>query len=160
MNAQKSEPATLSHDGLDVGLSTNLTIGRVAKAAQVGVETIRYYQRLGLLPTPVPSRNAFRHYSYEVVERIRFIKRAQDLGFSLEDIAALLQLNDGADRTRVRELAGMRLQHIREKIADLGRMESILSSLLFECEHAGHATSCPIIAAFSGTKETKPGDPS
>jgi Hg(II)-responsive transcriptional regulator len=130
-----------------------LTIGRLAKAAQVGIETIRYYQRLNLLPTPTPVRNAFRHYPVEMIERIRFIKRAQDLGFSLEDISALLQLNDGTDRSQVRQLANLRLKAIREKIADLNRMESILAELVHECEHAGHARSCPIIAAFSGSSD-------
>jgi len=135
-----------------------LTIGRLAKAAQVGIETIRYYQRLNLLPTPAPVRNAFRHYPIAMVERIRFIKRAQDLGFSLDDIATLLQLNDGADRHQVRRLANARLENIRVKIADLNRMESILSELVHECEHAGHARSCPIIAAFSGTSDMSSGD--
>jgi Hg(II)-responsive transcriptional regulator len=142
MNARNHSEMNDSGDGL--------TIGRLAKAAQVGIETIRYYQRLNLLPTPTPVRNAFRHYPVAMVERIRFIKRAQDLGFSLEDIATLLQLNDGADRHQVRQLANARLESIRVKIADLNRMESILSELVHECEHAGHARSCPIIAAFSG----------
>lgn len=130
--------------------TSELTIGRLAKAAGVGVETVRYYQRLKLLPTPVPVHNAFRHYPVETIERIRFIKRAQDLGFSLEDIAALLSLNDGADRQQVRQLAHARLSSIRGKIADLTRMESVLASLVHECEHTDHAHSCPIIAAFSG----------
>lgn len=139
---------------------TDLTIGRLAKAAHVGIETIRYYQRLKLLPTPAPVRNAFRHYPVETVERIRFIKRAQDLGFTLEDIASLLQLNDGADRRQVRKLANIRLESIRSKIADLSRMESILAELVHECEHADHARSCPIIAAFSGTTDVSTGDQS
>ena len=135
-----------------------LTIGRLAKAAHVGIETIRYYQRLKLLPTPEPVHNAFRHYPIETIERIRFIKRAQDLGFTLDDIAALLQLNDGTDRRRIRQLANMRLDNIRTKIADLTRMETILAELVHECEHAGHARSCPIIAAFSGTAEISSGE--
>jgi Hg(II)-responsive transcriptional regulator len=130
-------------------LKPELTIGRLAKAADVGVETVRYYQRLNLLPTPVPTRNAYRYYPIATVERIRFIKRAQSLGFSLEEVAALLQLNDGADRNQIRQLAKVRLASIREKIADLNQMESILSGLVDECEQAQHASSCPIIAAFS-----------
>lgn len=129
---------------------SELTIGRLAKAAGVGVETIRYYQRVQLLPTPAPERNAFRHYPVEMIDRIRFIKRAQELGFSLEDIGTLLRLNDGADRQQVRELAQVRLSHIRAKIDDLRRMEGILTELVHECAHADHAQSCPIIAAFSG----------
>lgn len=137
---------------------SELTIGRLAKAANVGIETIRYYQRLNLLPTPTPVRNAFRHYPVDTIERIRFIKRAQDLGFTLDDIAVLLQLNDGADRRRIRQLANTRLESIRTKIADLKRMESILAELVHECEHTGQARSCPIIAAFSGTIEISSGE--
>jgi len=127
-----------------------LTIGKLAKAAQVGIETIRYYQRLELLPIPLTVQNAFRHYPIDTIERIRFIKRAQGLGFSLDEVAALLRLNDGTDRRQIRQLAKARLENIRAKIDDLTRMESILTGLVAECEHAGHANSCPIIAAFSG----------
>ncbi len=153
MNAH--HPSTSSDPGGEV---TELTIGRLAKAAQVGIETIRYYQRLQLLPTPAPVRNAFRHYPSATVDRIRFIKRAQDLGFSLDDIAALLQLNDGADRRRIRQLANARLEKIRAKMADLQRMEAILDDLVHACEHAGHADSCPIIAAFSGAAKVCQGE--
>ena len=127
-----------------------LTIGRLAKAAGVGIETIRYYQRVNLLPIPEPARNAFRHYPSEMIERIRFIKRAQELGFSLDDIGTLLCLNDGADRKRVQQIAHARLSNIRAKIADLHRMEAVLSGLVHECEQSEQAHSCPIIAAFSG----------
>lgn len=137
---------------------SELTIGRLAKAANVGIETIRYYQRLKLLPTPAPVRNAFRHYPIDTIERIRFIKRAQDLGFTLDDVAVLLQLNDGTDRRRIRQLANTRLENIRTKITDLKRMESILAELVHECEHAGQARSCPIIAAFSGNAEISSGE--
>jgi len=132
---------------------SELTIGRLAKAAEVGIETIRYYQRLKLLPTPEPAHNSFRYYPLELVERIRFIKRAQDLGFSLEDIATLLALNDGTDRDQVRQLAATKLESVRIKIAELQRIEATLAKLLHECEHTDHAHSCPIIAAFSGQTE-------
>jgi Hg(II)-responsive transcriptional regulator len=131
-----------------------LTIGRLAKAAQVGVETIRYYQRLNLLPTPAPARNAFRHYPAEMVDRIRFIKRAQSLGFSLEEITALLHLNDGTAKPQIRQLAKNRLEDIRAKMADLARMESILTALVNQCEHTHDTDSCPIIAEFSRIADT------
>ncbi|HEX8957174.1 MAG TPA: MerR family DNA-binding protein [Burkholderiaceae bacterium] len=133
-------------------MGTGLTIGRLAKAAGVGIETVRYYQRLGLLPAgaPLQQGQAFRHYPIDAVERIRFVKRAQGLGFSLDEISQLLQLNDGADRTRVRELARSRLDNVREKILDLQRMEGALAHLLHECEHSGAAQACPIIEAFKG----------
>jgi MerR family mercuric resistance operon transcriptional regulator len=131
-------------------METGLTIGRLAKAAGVGIETVRYYQRLGLLPAaaPVAKDHAFRHFPLEAVERIRFVKRAQGLGFSLEEIGQLLQLNDGTERARVRQLARSRLDNVRDKILDLHRIESALTHLLHECEHGGAAQACPIIAAF------------
>lgn len=129
---------------------TQLTIGRLAKAADVGIETIRYYQRRNLLPTPAVTQGAFRYYSPDVIDRIRFIKRAQELGFSLDDIAGLLQLADGRNRRAIRGIAKTRLESIRDKITDLKRMETVLSHLVHECEHSGMAASCPIIACLSG----------
>lgn len=126
-----------------------MTIGRLAKAAGVGVETIRYYQQRHLLPVPVANQTAFRYYPPELVSRIRFIKRAQDLGFTLDEIGELLQLNDGADRRSIRRITANRLQAIRQKMADLTRMELALTHLLFECEAHGSARSCPIIAAIA-----------
>ena len=129
-----------------------LTIGRLAREAGVGIETIRYYQRVKLLPQPEPAPpgKAFRHYPAALIDRLRFIKRAQGLGFSLEEIAALLNLNDGADRRQVRQLAQARLDNVRTKITDLRHMEEVLAQLLDACEHTDEAYCCPIIAAFSG----------
>lgn len=134
-------------------METGLTIGRLAKAAGVGIETVRYYQKLGLLPAgaPLPLGQAFRHYPNDAVERIRFVKRAQGLGFSLDEIGQLLQLNDGTDRSKVRELARSRLDSVREKVLDLQRIEAALAHLLHACEHSGTAQACPIIAAFNGS---------
>jgi DNA-binding transcriptional MerR regulator len=105
-----------------------LTIGRLARAAAVNIETIRYYQR-----------------------RIRFIKRAQELGFSLREIDSLLALQDGTHRRAIRKLAGDRLTDIRDKLADLKRMERVLTHLVHECETTGEAHPCPIIAALADT---------
>jgi MerR family mercuric resistance operon transcriptional regulator len=131
-----------------------LTIGRLAKTAGVGIETVRYYQKLGLLPAPAEARpepgQAFRRYPAETAERIRFVKRAQNLGFSLDEIGQLLQLNDGADRPKVQGLARSRLTAVREKILDLRRIETALAHLLHECEHSDGTHACPIIAAFKG----------
>jgi Hg(II)-responsive transcriptional regulator len=127
-----------------------LTIGRLARAAEVGVETIRYYQRRMLLPTPATGSNAFRSYPPELIDRIRFIKRAQELGFTLEQVASLLQLEDGSDRAAIRELASDKLSQIHQKIADLQKMERVLSHLLHECEATGQAAPCPIIGALTG----------
>ena len=124
-----------------------LTIGRLAKAAQVGIETIRYYQRQELLPQPPPKHGAFRHYPISLVERIRFIKRAQELGFTLSEIGTLLKLADGADRRSIRKLAADRLAQIRSKLTDLHRMEAALEHALHDCEATGLTKPCPIIAA-------------
>jgi MerR family mercuric resistance operon transcriptional regulator len=137
---------------------TPLTIGRLAREAGVGIETIRYYQRVKLLPQPEPAPpgKAFRHYPAALIERLRFIKRAQGLGFSLDEVAALLNLNDGTDRHQVRQLARARLANVRAKITDLQHMEAVLAQLLDACEHTDEAHCCPIIAAFSaGTADLK-----
>ncbi len=128
----------------------NLTIGKLAKAADVGVETVRYYQRRKLLPVPAASESAFRSYPPALIDRIRFIKRAQQLGFSLDEIVTLLQLEDGENRKAIREIAQIKLARIHEKIVDLQRMESVLSHLVCECEVTGKAQPCPIIAALAG----------
>ncbi|HEX2541617.1 MAG TPA: MerR family DNA-binding protein [Caldimonas sp.] len=125
----------------------SLTIGRLARAADVGVETIRYYQDRKLLPVP-PSDGAFRHYPVTLVERIRFIKRAQELGFSLEEIRELLDLEDGADRSSIRRVAGDRLQQIEAKLADLRRMQRVLKEVLTQCEHTRADLPCPIIGTL------------
>jgi Hg(II)-responsive transcriptional regulator len=128
----------------------NLTIGRLARAAAVGVETVRYYQRRHLLPMPEASGSTFRHYPAALVERIRFIKRAQELGFSLDEIATLLQLEQGAERKAIREVASDKRRQIREKIDDLQRMEGVLTHLIDACAASGQAQPCPIIAALAG----------
>lgn len=131
----------------------NLTIGRLAKAADVGVETVRYYQRRQLLPVPEADHGAFRSYPPELVDRLRFIKRAQQLGFSLDEIATLLRLEDGKDRQTIRDIALEKRLRIHEKIADLQRMEAVLAQLVCECEATGKAQPCPIIAALAGGLE-------
>jgi Hg(II)-responsive transcriptional regulator len=127
----------------------HLTIGRLARAAEVGIETIRYYQKLNLLPTPVPNGMAFRQYPLTLVKRIRFIKRSQDLGFTLSEIASLLSLEDGNDRAAIRGIANVRLNDINKRIADLERMQSVLRHLILECEMTGQTKPCPIISAFT-----------
>lgn len=127
--------------------SATLTIGRLARAADVGVETIRYYQDRKLLPVP-PSSGAFRYYPVSLIERIGFIKHAQELGFSLEEIGELLQLEDGADRRSIRRIAAERLLQIEAKLGDLKRMQRVLKGLLIECEHTKASLPCPIIGTI------------
>jgi MerR family mercuric resistance operon transcriptional regulator len=134
-------------------IETALTIGRLARAAGVGIETIRYYQRRNLLPQPEPEHSAFRRYPASLVQRIHFIKRAQDLGFSLDEIAELLELEDGKNRRSIRSLAGTRLQQIQAKIADLQRMEGALHHLIRQCAGTGQSEPCPIIATLSAASK-------
>jgi len=129
--------------------NAGLTIGDVADAAGVGIETIRYYERRGLVPQPGKAAGAYRRYGAGHVDRIRFIKRAQALGFSLEEIETLLALEDGADRRSIRRIAAARLEDTRRRIADLRRIEGVLAHLLHECETHTKAHHCPIIAAIT-----------
>ena len=112
--------------------TAQLTIGKLARAAGVGIETIRYYQQRDLLPVP-PASGAFRHYPMTLVARIRFIKRAQELGFSLDEISELLRLEDGTDRSSIRRITSDRLGQIESKLKDLKRMQKALQHLVAEC---------------------------
>jgi DNA-binding transcriptional MerR regulator len=125
-----------------------MTIGGLARAAEVGVETIRYYQRRHLLAVP-HSGGSVRRYPSAMIDRIRFIKRSQNLGFTLDEIREILRLEQGGTRSAVRHVADARLTNIREKIVALKQMERVLSKLLFECEHTVTAGPCPIIAALN-----------
>ena len=125
------------------------TIARAAEAAAVGVETIRYYERRGLIAQPTQKAGAYRRYDDRHVARIRFIKRAQELGFTLDEVADLLKLDDGANRKEVQRIASARLDEIRQRIDDLGRMERTLAHLLDHCRSGG-LTKCPIIDALAG----------
>ena len=128
-----------------------LTIAGVAREAQVGVETVRYYERRGLIAQPPRPAGSVRRYGAEVVSRIRFVKRAQELGFTLEEIASLLSLQDGESRSAIRRIAASRLAEIRSRVGDLKRLEKTLQHLLEQCEH-GATRSCPIIEAIAGTQ--------
>jgi Hg(II)-responsive transcriptional regulator len=125
-----------------------VTIGKLARAAEVGVETVRYYQRRRLLAVP-HSAGGVRRYPAATIDRIRFIKRSQNLGFSLDEIRELMRLEQGGSRSAIRKIAGDRLANIREKVAALGQMERVLSELLGQCQHTATAAPCPIIAALS-----------
>ena len=131
-----------------------LTIGRLARAAGVGVETIRYYQGRGLLPVP-PSTGAVRYYATALVDRIGFIKRAQGLGFTLDEIATLLDLADGRNRRAVRAVTSARLEQVRSKLDDLSRMQRSLDELLAHCIATGDVYPCPIIEALVDNRSTE-----
>ncbi len=125
-----------------------LTIGGLAKAAGVNVETVRFYQRKGLLPEPVRPYGSIRRYGAPDVARIKFVKAAQRLGFSLKEIGQLLKLEDGTHCSEAAEIAVHRLADVRVRLADLARMEAALLKLVSECDTRRGKISCPLIAAL------------
>ncbi|MCB1690147.1 MAG: MerR family DNA-binding protein [Halioglobus sp.] len=123
-----------------------MTIGKLARLAEVGVDTVRYYERLGLLPQAKRAESGYRLYSQVDVDRLSFIRRAKTLGFSLEDIAELLTLNAAAgDRAEVKRLSEQRLDSIELKIRELMAIRDALASLVTRCSGRGPIKSCPII---------------
>ena len=126
----------------------SLTIGGFAQAAGVNVETIRFYQRKGLLPEPHKPHGSIRRYYGVDVERVQFVKSAQRLGFSLDEIAELLRLEDGAHCKEASTLAEHKLKDVREKLADLTQMEAALSELVSSCRATKGNVSCPLISAL------------
>lgn len=129
-----------------------ITIGKLARAGGVGVETIRYYQRRGLMQTPVRSGGdgwggGIRRYGEEDVRRLRFIRAAQGAGFTLEEIGELLALESSDDRVRVRELARQRIAVLDGKIAQMTATRAALTRLADQCA-ASDKGPCPILTAF------------
>ena len=121
-----------------------LTISRAAQAAGVNVETLRYYQRRGFIRQPPKPARGYRLYPPETVDRIRFIKRAQELGFTLAEIKSLLSLGDGHCH-ETRGLAERKLALIRSRVRDLKAMERVLGGLVRACDRHGDGPGCPLI---------------
>lgn len=126
----------------------HLTVGAFAAAAGVNVETVRFYQRKGLLPKPKRSYGAIRRYGDPDLARLKFVKTAQRLGFSLEEIGGLLTLEDGTHCDEARVAAEQKLQNVRAKLDDLRRIESALKRLVDDCCASQGTISCPLIAAL------------
>ena len=124
-----------------------LRISELAKAGGVGVETVRFYQRKGLLTAPVVGAASGRHYGSEDVRRLRYVKRAQAAGFSLAEIATLIDLDRTDDRPRARAMARERLAALDSQIAQLEEARASLAKLASDCATGG-AGPCPILAAF------------
>ena len=132
----------------------SLTIGRLATQADIGIDTIRFYERRGLLPEPQRSASGYRLYTSATVSRLNFIRRAKKLGFSLEEISALLVLQDkGGPKARVKDLTSTKLAQIEAKIADLTKIRDVLRTLNSDCSGSGDITGCPIIEALSEGSE-------
>ncbi len=128
---------------------SGITVGQLARAAAVNVETVRYYQRIGLLPMPRRNYGSIRRYLAEDLKRIRFIKRAQKLGFSLDEVALLLGLSDGKHCAQTKVLAQTRLAVVEEKITDLVAIRKALMGLIAKCSTGSRGCGCPVIDALS-----------
>lgn len=136
-------------------MTPTLTIGRLAQRAGVGVETIRFYEREGLLAPAQRRASGYRQYSDESVSVLRFIRRAKELGFTLKEIKSLLalRLDQTATRPQVRRAASAKLADIESRIADLQRMHAALRRLIDQCHGTGALNGCPILEAIEGTGE-------
>jgi MerR family transcriptional regulator, mercuric resistance operon regulatory protein len=121
-----------------------VTIGHIARAAGVNVETVRYYQRRGLVNLPAKKARGFRYYTPETASRVRFIKRAQALGMSLKEVQRLLTLDAKGACKETRALAAAKLVLVESKLVDLARLRDVLQSLVAACDQP-HGASCPII---------------
>lgn len=127
-----------------------LTIGRLARLAGVNLETIRYYERRGLLPKPARTEAGYRQFTSDSARRLRFIRRAQELGFSLEEISDLLSLAVAPEQNRatIRAQAKAKIEDINRKIAGLHAMRHTLDELVTRCEQCGTSVECPIVASL------------
>ncbi|MCL4467720.1 MAG: MerR family transcriptional regulator [Deltaproteobacteria bacterium] len=129
-----------------------LTIGKVARLAEVGVETIRFYEREGLIGRPSRRESGYRQYTEETVQRLRFIRRAKYLGFTLKEIKELfeLRIKQGTTCGNVRERAATKIQDIEAKDRTLQRMKKALVKLTMACKGKGPVSECPILEAMEG----------
>lgn len=125
-----------------------MTIGTLARAADVNVETVRFYQRKGLLPLPDKLGGAVRRYADGDLARVGFIKAAQRLGFTLAEVGDLLQLEDGTQCRVARGIAEHKLADVRTKLSDLRRIESVLDEMVTRCRASRRAVKCPLIDAL------------
>lgn len=131
------------------------TIGKAAAELGINVETIRFYQRERLVPVPPKPPRGYRVYDEDLMNQLRFIKRAQRLGFTLDEVRQLMRLSDDS-RNGARDakrVTAQKLAEVRTKIEDLQRMESALQTLIEECPGHGPSCGCPILAALNGDNE-------
>ncbi len=131
----------------------HLTIGQLAKRARVNVQTVRYYERRGLIPEPPRRMSGYRQYSQDAVTRIQFIMHAKDLGFSLKEILELLSLRVDPNTTcgDVKRQTNTKIAEIEEKIHALRRMKKALTKLEAACKGQGPTSECPILEALDST---------
>lgn len=129
-------------------MSAQLTIGGVAKLAGVNLETVRFYQRRGLVAEPPKPLGGIRRYTQQHVQRIRFIKQAQTLGFSLEEVTELLALNDGQHCHEAERLGTRKLADVRERLAQMQKIELALAALVERCHCNTGNVRCPLISSL------------
>lgn len=133
-----------------------LTTGQLAKKAGVNIETVRYYERRGLIPEPPRRDSGHRQYSQDAIARIQFIKHAKELGFSLKEIDELLSLRVNPDTTcaDVKKRTEAKIIDIEEKLLSLQRIKRALTKLAEECRGRGPTSECPILDALDSDRET------
>lgn len=136
------------------GFVFDMKIGELAKQAGVGIDTVRYYEREGILPPPQREGSGYRHYDANDLARLQFIRRAKTLGFSLKEIGELLLLSGRShdDMNVVRQAAETRLQDVQNKLDELARIKQGLDLLIAACPGHGEIGNCPIVAALSSTE--------
>jgi MerR family mercuric resistance operon transcriptional regulator len=134
----------------------SLTIGKLAEATGVHLETVRYYERIGLMPRPARTGGGYRSYEPGHVGRLNFIRRSRELGFTLDEIRGLLRLVDGHRYTcaQIHEITVRHAGDVRRKIADLRRLERVLTAMAAQCE-GGQVPECPIVDALFATRERR-----
>jgi MerR family mercuric resistance operon transcriptional regulator len=138
-------------NGITNARPPGLAIGALSRLTECNIETIRYYERVGILPPPPRTGGGHRVYDREHLKRLVFVRRARELGFSLEEIRGLLGLVDGGEYTcdEVRAVAEQHLDAIRAKIADLRRLEATMADMVAHCDR-GTVPDCPLIDALFG----------
>ena len=129
---------------------SSMSIGQLAKSARVGVDTVRYYEKQGLMPRATRRPSGYRQYQSDDVRRLHFIRRAKELGFSLEEIGELLALRSQSARgvEKVKAVARQKLLQVENKLAELQRLRKVLAHLVEACPGHGTPEICPILRAF------------
>lgn len=125
------------------------SIGQLARVGDTGVETIRYYERRGLMPEPPRAASGYRRYPKDAAQRLRFIRRAKQLGFTLDEIMSLLQLQAGGRRADIKTIAEAKLAEIETRLTDLQRMRATLYDVTCRCSGEGPVDGCPIIETLN-----------
>ena len=134
-----------------------MSIGELSRHAGIGIETIRFYERRGLVPDPPRAASGYRRYPLDTPQRLQFIKRGKRLGFTLDEIRILLTLQDGGGRHEVKAVAVSKLAEIETRLADLQRMRDTLHQLTERCSGKGNVSGCPIIEALAGDRDHNQG---